>query len=257
MLVPPSSPNVCHRAPDRGVLPAGVRTAAGRATLPGPAGAVTPAIRRARAAGHGRRASGWPVRCGAVRCRGRSGHCGAAPPGRLGVPGRPRTAGTGSKTGTERLGAPPGRPARPGWPGAGACGLRSAAVTSRNRRAGAVMACWQRNRQFTQPPAAARRRRVDMKLATASAAATAAPAVAASTASYDGGGAEEVTDGPGEHQPGDGQDGHQPARGAGITDHVVSLCSFACRAGVAVRRCRPIPESLTRAEKSRPSVDRS
>ena len=45
------------------------------------------------------------------------------------------------------------------------------------------MACWQRNRQFTQPPATARRRRVDMKLATASAAATAAPAVAASTAS--------------------------------------------------------------------------
>jgi hypothetical protein len=44
------------------------------------------------------------------------------------------------------------------------------------------MACWQRNRQFTQPPAAARRWRVDMKAANASVAATAAPAVAVSTA---------------------------------------------------------------------------
>ena len=44
------------------------------------------------------------------------------------------------------------------------------------------MACWQRNRQFTQPPAAARRCRADMKAANASVAATAAPAAAVSTA---------------------------------------------------------------------------
>jgi hypothetical protein len=44
------------------------------------------------------------------------------------------------------------------------------------------MACWQRNRQFTQPPAAARPRRVDMKVANASTAAVAATAVAVSTA---------------------------------------------------------------------------
>ena len=44
------------------------------------------------------------------------------------------------------------------------------------------MACWQRNRQFTQPPAAARRWRVDMKVVKTNAAATAAPAVAVSTA---------------------------------------------------------------------------
>ena len=44
------------------------------------------------------------------------------------------------------------------------------------------MACWHRNWQFTQPPAAARRRRVDMRVAKTSAAATAAPAVATSTA---------------------------------------------------------------------------
>ncbi len=44
------------------------------------------------------------------------------------------------------------------------------------------MACWQRNWQLTQPPAAARRRRTDMKVAKASAAATAAPAVATITA---------------------------------------------------------------------------
>jgi hypothetical protein len=44
------------------------------------------------------------------------------------------------------------------------------------------MACWQRNRQVTQPPAAARRWRVDMKAANASAAAVAATAVAVSTA---------------------------------------------------------------------------
>jgi hypothetical protein len=44
------------------------------------------------------------------------------------------------------------------------------------------MACWQRNRQFTQPPAAARRCRVDMTAANASAAAVAATAVPVSTA---------------------------------------------------------------------------
>jgi len=55
-------------------------------------------------------------------------------------------------------------------------------VTSQSRRVGSVMACWQRNWQLTQPPAAARRRRVDMKVAKTSAAATAAPAVAAATA---------------------------------------------------------------------------
>lgn len=44
------------------------------------------------------------------------------------------------------------------------------------------MACWQRNWQLTQPPAAARRRRVDMKVAKTSAAATDAPTVAAVTA---------------------------------------------------------------------------
>jgi hypothetical protein len=44
------------------------------------------------------------------------------------------------------------------------------------------MACWQRNRQLTQPPAAALRRRADMKVAQASAAATAAQAAAAVTA---------------------------------------------------------------------------
>jgi len=44
------------------------------------------------------------------------------------------------------------------------------------------MACWQRNRQFTQPPDAARRWRTDLKAANASAAATAAPAAAVSTA---------------------------------------------------------------------------
>ena len=44
------------------------------------------------------------------------------------------------------------------------------------------MACWQRNWQLTQPPAAARRRRVDMKIAKTSAAATAAPTAATVTA---------------------------------------------------------------------------
>jgi hypothetical protein len=55
-------------------------------------------------------------------------------------------------------------------------------VTSQSRLAGSVMACWQRNWQLTQPPAAARRRRTDMKVAKNSAAPTAAQAVAAVTA---------------------------------------------------------------------------
>jgi hypothetical protein len=44
------------------------------------------------------------------------------------------------------------------------------------------MACWQRNRQVTQPPAEARRRRTDVNVATTSAAATAAPTIASVTA---------------------------------------------------------------------------
>ena len=55
-------------------------------------------------------------------------------------------------------------------------------ATSQNHRAGSVMACWQRNWQLTQPPAAARRRRVDIKAAKTSAAATTAPAAATVTA---------------------------------------------------------------------------
>ena len=44
------------------------------------------------------------------------------------------------------------------------------------------MACWQRNWQLTHPPAAARRRRADLKVAKASAATPAAPTVATVTA---------------------------------------------------------------------------
>jgi hypothetical protein len=55
-------------------------------------------------------------------------------------------------------------------------------VTSQSRRAGSVMACWQRNWQLTQPPAAARRRRADMKIAKTSAATTAVPTAATVTA---------------------------------------------------------------------------
>jgi len=44
------------------------------------------------------------------------------------------------------------------------------------------MACWQRNWQLTQPPAAARRRRVDRKAANTDVAATAATPVATATA---------------------------------------------------------------------------
>jgi hypothetical protein len=60
----------------------------------------------------------------------------------------------------------------------GAAGARrSAVVTSHDRRDDSVMACWQRNWQLTQPPAAARRRRVDITAASTSAVATAAPAI--------------------------------------------------------------------------------
>ncbi len=55
-------------------------------------------------------------------------------------------------------------------------------VTSQSRRAGSVMACWQRNWQLTQPPAAARRRRADITIAKTSTAATAAPTAATVTA---------------------------------------------------------------------------
>ena len=55
-------------------------------------------------------------------------------------------------------------------------------VTSQSRPGGSAMACWQRNWQLTHPPAAARRRRADLKVATASAAAPAAPTVATVTA---------------------------------------------------------------------------
>jgi len=88
----------------------------------------------------------------------------------------------GSQTGAERAGKGPGcRPGR--W---SLVSRRSAIVTSQSRPGLApsapVMACWQRNRQFTQPPAAARRWRMDMKAANASTAAVAATAVAVSTA---------------------------------------------------------------------------
>jgi len=54
-----------------------------------------------------------------------------------------------------------------------------------------------------------------------------------------GRGAEEVADRPGEHQPGNRHDSRQPGRRASITDHGQPL--FACRRGVAVRRCPPSP----------------
>jgi len=123
-----------------------------------------------------------------TRYAGRSGHRGAlsiAGPisGQAGVP-EDLTVGMGSKTGAERAGVTPGRPGPPTWLEAGwlACVLRSVVVTSQARRGRSVIACWQRNWQLTQPPATARRRRVDMKAAKASAAATAAPAVAAVSA---------------------------------------------------------------------------
>jgi hypothetical protein len=56
--------------------------------------------------------------------------------------------------------------------------VRSAVVTSQGRRDDPVMACWQRNWQLTQPPADARRRRVDINDANTSTAAMAAPPVA-------------------------------------------------------------------------------
>ena len=88
----------------------------------------------------------------------------------------------GSQTGAERAGKGPGcRPGR--W---SLVSRRSAIVTSQSRPGLApsapIMACWQRNRQFTQPPAAARRWRMDMKAANASTATVAATAVAVSTA---------------------------------------------------------------------------
>jgi hypothetical protein len=55
-------------------------------------------------------------------------------------------------------------------------------VTSQSRPGGSVMACWQRNWQLTHPPAVAWRRRADLKVAKASAAAPAAPTVATVTA---------------------------------------------------------------------------
>jgi hypothetical protein len=57
-------------------------------------------------------------------------------------------------------------------------GVRSAMVTSRNRRGSSVMACWQRSVQDTHPPARARRRLVEKNAVNASAAATAATAMA-------------------------------------------------------------------------------
>ena len=72
---------------------------------------------------------------------------------------------------------------------------------------------------------------------------------------HQGRGVKEVAHGHGEHQPCDEHDGRQPTRRAGITDHRQPL--FACLPSrVAVRRCRPIPASLSWKEKSRPSVDR-
>jgi hypothetical protein len=54
-------------------------------------------------------------------------------------------------------------------------------VTSQDRR-GPVMACWQRNRQLTQPPPADRRRRADIAAVSTTATAAAAPAVATNAA---------------------------------------------------------------------------
>ena len=76
----------------------------------------------------------------------------------------------GSKTGTERVGA------------TRACSARAAATVGHRLDVCSVMACWHWNRQPTQPPAAARWRRVAMKTAKASVAATAVPRVAAMTA---------------------------------------------------------------------------
>jgi hypothetical protein len=55
-------------------------------------------------------------------------------------------------------------------------------VTSQSRDGRPVMACWQRNRQVTQPPAVARRRRTDMSVAKTTAAVTAVPPTAITAA---------------------------------------------------------------------------
>src|SRR5580693_331748 len=122
------------------------------------------------------------------RRAGRCGHCGAS-----GAAGR-RTAGAGCPgegrplmltTGSERARAPAGTATRaPAATGVGVEGVkgvegvRSAMLTSRNRRGPSVIACWQRSVQDTHPPARARRRLVDKNTANAAAAATAATAMA-------------------------------------------------------------------------------
>jgi hypothetical protein len=148
------------------------------------------------------------------RRAGRSGHCGASgPAGSLTAgtacpgQGRPLMLTVGAAcpgegrplmltTGSERTPAPTGTATRaPAATGAavvprvagtrraegvkGVEGVRSAMVTSRNRRGPSVMACWQRSVQDTHPPARARRRLVDKNTANAAAAATAATAMAA------------------------------------------------------------------------------
>jgi hypothetical protein len=88
-------------------------------------------------------------------------------------------------TGSERTPAPAGTATRaPAATGVGVEGVkgvegvRSAMLTSRNRRGPSVIACWQRSVQDTHPPARARRRLVDKNTANAAAAATAATAMA-------------------------------------------------------------------------------
>jgi hypothetical protein len=61
---------------------------------------------------------------------------------------------------------------------------RCTVLTISNRRGCSVIACWQRNWQLTQPPAAACRRRIDKNTTYASTAATtAAPTVTATATS--------------------------------------------------------------------------
>jgi hypothetical protein len=88
-------------------------------------------------------------------------------------------------TGSERTPAPAGTATRaPAATGVGVEGVkgvegvRSAMLTSRNRRGPSVIACWQRSVQDTHPPARARRRLVEKNTANAAAAATAATAMA-------------------------------------------------------------------------------
>jgi hypothetical protein len=76
----------------------------------------------------------------------------------------------GSKTGTERSGSQ--------W----SCAARVAVTAGHRPDVSSVMACWHWNRQPTQPPDAARWRRVAMTMVKASTAATAVPTVAAMTA---------------------------------------------------------------------------